>query len=761
MGVYKKAVITDAGRAMMARSIAGEAVMQFSRAVTSSYTYPPDTDFKGYISLEGVRQTVIPSNVQVVNDTLISVRGLFGNESIPESYLIQNIGLYATDGNEEILFSVSQATAPDEMPAYNGVAPSSFIYTIQAAISQASSLSLTINPAGTATAQDIQDLAGAKLDKHGDISETVVETLEPIENKFPIPAAGEKVKTFFGKILTFLRNIKPLEADVTYYIASSGSDVTGDGTQTKPFKSITKALNTSPKNLNGYTATISIADGTYTEDVYINGFADGHLIINGNVSTPGNVIIQSVSSSGIKINLNTCKITVQGISPKNVSGGNAVYPMDIYDTNAVLIMWCNIDGQGVIDGIKFQGVDLCISETTFNNCMACIATWTTGRTMSTCRIGSCYGNNNIRVAYATSGIIQYTNNIIPEILNPDLLESGGVVIKSSGGVIGTLQRETIYYVATTGSDATGDGTSAKPFKSIQRAIDSLPRDLGGFNATIYVSDGTYAENVVIVGFNNGHLLVLSDSQNTLNTNCKVKSIAVRYCGGYITVNGFVGTLIEDAPFSAWGSQEVRFRYCQVSATNNNMPAIYFGETNGQTISCRVANRKWALSVQNGNVTSTDWDRPNSINNLYGIYASAGGKISKSGNQPYGTASDELTVHGGSIINQTGTQITHIINTGLSCTWGAIQAGYNRHGNSNMAMVTIQVRIVTTTTLTSGAEYTINGFPAPFIDTACAVSDQPNVRNCYIRTTGQIVFKPNNNIVASTAIAFNCTYLTAI
>ncbi len=33
MGVYKKAVITDAGRAMMARSIAGEITINFSRVV--------------------------------------------------------------------------------------------------------------------------------------------------------------------------------------------------------------------------------------------------------------------------------------------------------------------------------------------------------------------------------------------------------------------------------------------------------------------------------------------------------------------------------------------------------------------------------------------------------------------------------------------------------------------------------------------------------------------------------------------------------
>ena len=37
MGVYKKAIITDAGEALRARAVAGEASMQFSHAKTSTH----------------------------------------------------------------------------------------------------------------------------------------------------------------------------------------------------------------------------------------------------------------------------------------------------------------------------------------------------------------------------------------------------------------------------------------------------------------------------------------------------------------------------------------------------------------------------------------------------------------------------------------------------------------------------------------------------------------------------------------------------
>ena len=128
MGAYKKAVITDAGRALVARAVAGETEIRFSHASTSEYVYPDGTRFEEIEKLEGIRQTVLPADARVADGTLVNVRAMFGNENILSPYMIQNIGLYAMDGEREILFAVSQAQVPDQVPAYNGVAPSSFIF---------------------------------------------------------------------------------------------------------------------------------------------------------------------------------------------------------------------------------------------------------------------------------------------------------------------------------------------------------------------------------------------------------------------------------------------------------------------------------------------------------------------------------------------------------------------------------------------------------------------------------------------------------
>lgn len=195
MGVYKKSVITEMGEALAARAVSGEATIQFSHAKTSSYTYPEGTNLKKLTDLQEVKQTVIPSNVQIANDTLISIRSMFDNSGITQEYLIQNVGIYASDGETEILFAICQAATPDQMPAFNGVAPSSFIYNVQVSIAQAEQLSISINTAGAATVQDVIDLEKKvetkKLDSAGgDISNTIVKSFGTCEEEFPVRARG-------------------------------------------------------------------------------------------------------------------------------------------------------------------------------------------------------------------------------------------------------------------------------------------------------------------------------------------------------------------------------------------------------------------------------------------------------------------------------------------------------------------------------------------------------------------------------------------
>ena len=70
-----------------------------------------------------------------------------------------------------------------------------------------------------------------------------------------------------------------------------------------------------------------------------------------------------------------------------------------------------------------------------------------------------------------------------------------------------LVEDVTVYVSTTGSDVEGDGSVDAPFKTIQAAIDALPKHLGGHTAGIYVDFGTYDERVSVVGFSGGRLKI--------------------------------------------------------------------------------------------------------------------------------------------------------------------------------------------------------------------------------------------------------------
>lgn len=163
MGTYRSAVITAAGQNLVAESLTGGKAITFSNAKTSSYAYPDGTNLTELTDLQDIVQEVQPSMAQVINDNVVQVTARFSNENVESAYLIQTLGLYAkiNDG-DEVLFSVIQAITPDQMPAKNPVSPTAYIFNMQTAVQQASQVTVTVDPAGSATIQDIINLQQSK-----------------------------------------------------------------------------------------------------------------------------------------------------------------------------------------------------------------------------------------------------------------------------------------------------------------------------------------------------------------------------------------------------------------------------------------------------------------------------------------------------------------------------------------------------------------------------------------------------------------------
>ncbi len=159
MGVYKAAIVTESGQNLIAQALANEKPLIFTSAKTSSYSYPVGTNVPALTGLQDVVQSVMPFDSKVLGGNVAQVSVRFDNDGVDQTYRIETIGLYAKiEGGTETLFSVTQATTPDEMPVQSDISPSAYIYNIQHTVQNASQITLTVNPAGTATVQDIMDI---------------------------------------------------------------------------------------------------------------------------------------------------------------------------------------------------------------------------------------------------------------------------------------------------------------------------------------------------------------------------------------------------------------------------------------------------------------------------------------------------------------------------------------------------------------------------------------------------------------------------
>jgi len=140
-------------------------------------------------------------------------------------------------------------------------------------------------------------------------------------------------------------------ANRTYYVSTSGSDSNDGLTVGAPFATIQKAWNVLvTKDLNGFTATIKLADGTYTAGLNATvPVIGGPVVIDGNSSTPTNVLlgptgsaIQVVCAANVTLKNFKLTSTIYGVMSRF---GGVVYSgtgME-YGTNTV-DMWRSDNG---------------------------------------------------------------------------------------------------------------------------------------------------------------------------------------------------------------------------------------------------------------------------------------------------------------------------------------------------------------------------------------------------------------------------------
>ena len=260
MGVYRAAIVTENGQNLIAQALANEKPLIFTSAKTSSYSYPVGTDVPALTGLQDVVQSVLPFDSKVLGGNVAQVSVRFDNDGVDQTYRIETIGLYAKiEGGAETLFSVTQATTPDEMPVQSDISPSAYIYNIQHTVQNASQITLTVNPAGTATVQDIMDIESPEFDDSG--------TVEGISS-FPSFLEAMKSKMNFFQ---FFRNLKA----GLQFVLHAGQIVNNCVTDNAGLP-------------------LSAAQGKVLKDLYTQLYSDLNTT-NNNLSNSGNPIVKKIT----------------------------------------------------------------------------------------------------------------------------------------------------------------------------------------------------------------------------------------------------------------------------------------------------------------------------------------------------------------------------------------------------------------------------------------------------------------------------------
>ena len=273
MGVYKAAVVTEGGQSLIAQAFTSEKKLIFTSAKTSSHSYPAGTNISALTGLQDVVQSVIPSGTKTIDGNVAQVTVRFDNDSIDQAYLIQTIGLYAKiEDGEETLFSVTQATVPDEMPVHSDVSPSAYIYNIQSTVQNASQITITVNPTGAASVQDFLDIQNPAFDDSG--------TSEEISN-FPEFLDTVKSKMNFFQ---FFRNLKAGLQFVLHAGSIVNNCVTDNpnlplsAAQGKALQDLINVLNNEAKSLSSNFSTL-VSYGNHKNNITdLNNFYNGYAV---------------------------------------------------------------------------------------------------------------------------------------------------------------------------------------------------------------------------------------------------------------------------------------------------------------------------------------------------------------------------------------------------------------------------------------------------------------------------------------------------
>lgn len=215
--------------------------------------------------------------------------------------------------------------------------------------------------------------------------------------------------------------------DKSLYVNGTTGDDGNDGSQAYPFKTIQAAINSVPKYLGNFQVVISVADGTYTENVVVEDFF-GAFNLNGSIRIYGNAtIVGSLTIRECNCNVNVQLFTITPAS-QNATGIN-IHSCSSVSVQNVTVDCTNGTAQSVGIDSRISPVNAIFISCTIRN--AIVGLWgNAGRyALSQCRFENVETaiNANPRYLGDGTGLVLYENCIFTNVTNkfsgPKLVES--------------------------------------------------------------------------------------------------------------------------------------------------------------------------------------------------------------------------------------------------------------------------------------------------------------------------------------------------
>ena len=152
MASIKRTGITDKGKDLITREIAGITELTFTKISASSNKLADTVNLETLINVDGVKQTVNVSKVEKIGASQIKVTATFNNSGLMSGYSMETLGIYAKDTAEtEVLFAVTVANVADFMPATNGINLSTVTVELIFNLSNTDNVSLSIDTSALVT----------------------------------------------------------------------------------------------------------------------------------------------------------------------------------------------------------------------------------------------------------------------------------------------------------------------------------------------------------------------------------------------------------------------------------------------------------------------------------------------------------------------------------------------------------------------------------------------------------------------------------